>query len=144
MKGKKTIAVSGIVVMLVGLLAFVYYLLKSEKGKVYELETQIAELQVKEKRSAVLQSISRQMEQIAYQQKSISDEQREEALRQKREADEAKELAESQRHEADLQLINKGRKPKCNAKKLKDSDRVPKCSADRLLTQSELPTRSAI
>ncbi len=136
MKGKKTIAVSGIVVMLVGLLAFVYYLLKSEKGKVYELETQIAELQVKEKRSAVLQSISRQMEQIAYQQKSISDEQREEALRQKREADEAKELAESQRHEADLQ--------RQEADKQRQEAEVQRQEAERQRQGAEVQRRQAV
>ena len=72
----------------------------SERGRVAEMEAQIAGLQKDEKRSVVLRSISKQMEDIAFQQKEISDEQREEALQQKRMADDMRQSAEIERQNA--------------------------------------------
>lgn len=54
----------------------------AEHRRTKQLEAQVEELLRQEKRSAVVQSISRQMEEIAYQQKDISDEKRIEAQRQ--------------------------------------------------------------
>ena len=71
-----------------------------EHGRVAELESQVAELQLTEKRSAVDRSISRQMEEIAYQQREISDEQREEAIQQKKVADEMRQRSEVERQNA--------------------------------------------
>ena len=65
-----------------------------------ELESQLAEAQLQEKRSAVDRSISKQMEEIAYQQREISDEQREEAIQQKRTADEMRQRSETERQNA--------------------------------------------
>lgn len=68
--------------------------------RVADLESQIAELQLQEKRSSVVRSISKQMEEIAYQQKDISDEQREEAILQKRKAEEMRHRSEVERQNA--------------------------------------------
>ncbi len=62
-----------------------------------ELESQLHELQLKESRSAVIRSISKQMEEIAYQQKAISDEQREEAIMQTQVAEEMRAQSERER-----------------------------------------------
>lgn len=64
------------------------------------LKTELAELRRQERISAVKQSVSRQMEEIAYEQKEISDEQREEALLQTKIANELKERSEEERHNA--------------------------------------------
>ena len=56
-----------------------YYL---EKEKAGSLEQQLAELSQKEKRAVILQSINKQMEEIAYEQKRISDERTDEAKKQ--------------------------------------------------------------
>ena len=56
-----------------------YYL---EKEKAGYLEQQLAELSQKEKRAVILQSINKQMEEIAYEQKRISDERTDEAKKQ--------------------------------------------------------------
>ena len=71
-----------------------------EHQRANDLETQVAELQLQEKRSAVVRSVSKQMEEIAYQQKEISDEQREEAIQQKRVAEEMRQRSEVERHNA--------------------------------------------
>ena len=72
----------------------------SSNARVRALEAQLQELRRQEKRSAVLQSVSKQMEQIAFQQKEISDEQREEALQQTRVANEMRERSEVERQNA--------------------------------------------
>ena len=64
------------------------------------LKTELAELRRQERISAVKQSVSRQMEEIAYEQKEISDEQREEALLQTKIANALKERSEEERHSA--------------------------------------------
>ena len=68
-----------------------------EHQRVADLEVQLAYAQQQEKRSAVVRSISKQMEDIAYQQKEISDEQREEAIQQKHVADEMRQRSEVER-----------------------------------------------
>ena len=52
--------------------------------RIDNLESQISELERKEKHATVLRSVSAQMEEIAYEQKAISDEKREEAFQQTR------------------------------------------------------------
>lgn len=64
-----------------------------------ELEAQLKDLTEKEKRSAVLRSISTQMEEIANQQKEVSDQQREEAVQQSR-------IANEMRHQSELERQN--------------------------------------
>lgn len=68
--------------------------------EVLELRNQMVALSQEEKRSDVVKSISRQMEEIAYQQRIISDEQREEAIQQKRTADEMRQRSEVERQKA--------------------------------------------
>ena len=72
----------------------------TEHKRVADLEMRIAELQLKEKRSAVIRSVSKQMEEIAYQQKDLSDERYEEALLQKQTAEEMRRRSEVERQNA--------------------------------------------
>ena len=71
-----------------------------EHQKLAILESQLEYAQLQEKRSTVVRSISKQMEDIAYQQKEISDEQREEAIQQKRTAEQMRQQSEVERMHA--------------------------------------------
>ena len=68
--------------------------------RIDNLESQISELERKEKHATVLRSVSAQMEEIAYEQKAISDEKREEAFQQTRLANEMRERSEIERQHA--------------------------------------------
>ena len=70
------------------------------RKQVKELQSQLSDLQRQERRSAILQSVNAQMEEIAVQQKEISDEQREEAIQQTRVANEMRERSEIERQNA--------------------------------------------
>ena len=72
----------------------------NEHQQVLDMERQMLELRQEEKRSAVVRSVSKQMEELAYQQRAISDEQREEALQQKKVADEMRQRSEVERQNA--------------------------------------------
>ena len=74
----------------------------SSNKEIDELKVQLSNLQRQEKRSAVLQSVSKQMEDIAYEQKKISDEQREEAIEQTKVANEMRQRSEIERQHAIL------------------------------------------
>lgn len=65
-------------------------------------ENQLSEMQEKEKDGLVVRRISKQMEDIAYQQKEVSDRQREEAITQTRIANEMRIQAEKQRQNAEI------------------------------------------
>ena len=99
MKRTKLIA-GGSTVALIAVAAVGYWGWFANQKRVSDLESQLEELQKKEMRSAVLQSVSSQMEEIAFQQKEISDEQREEALQQTRVANEMRERSEIERKNA--------------------------------------------
>ena len=71
-----------------------------EHQRATDLQSQLQEMQLQEKRMAVVRSVSKQMEEIAYQQKEISDEQREEAILQKRTAEEMRQRSEVERQNA--------------------------------------------
>lgn len=83
-----------------GLAAMGLWNWQEEHRRVKSLEDIVAELQRREKRSAVDRSISKQMEEIAFEQKIISDEQREHALQQTRVANEMREQSERERQNA--------------------------------------------
>lgn len=87
-------------VLLAGLAAMGLWNWQEEHRRVKSLEDIVAELQRREKRSAVDRSISKQMEEIAFEQKIISDEQREHALQQTRVANEMREQSERERQNA--------------------------------------------
>lgn len=65
-------------------------------------ENQLSEMQEKEKDGLIVRRISKQMEDIAYQQKEVSDRQREEAITQTRIANEMRIQAEKQRQNAEI------------------------------------------
>lgn len=72
----------------------------SSNKEIDELKDQLAELQRQGKRSDVLSSISKQMEEIAYEQRKISEEQREEAVQQTEVANQMRQRSEEERHNA--------------------------------------------
>jgi len=93
-----TIGIAGLALLATTIAGFTGWYV--EHQHVADLEGQLADAQQQEKRSAVVRSISKQMEEIAYQQKEISDEQREEAIQQKRTADEMRQQSEVERMHA--------------------------------------------
>jgi hypothetical protein len=74
---KKFIISSAAALILAGTTIIGFKGWSSSNKEIDELKVQLSNLQRQEKRSAVLQSVSKQMEDIAYEQKKISDEQRE-------------------------------------------------------------------
>ena len=72
----------------------------SSDKEIDELKAQLSDLQRRDKQSAVLYSVSKQMEEIAYEQKKISDEQREEAEEQTQVANEMRQRSEEERQNA--------------------------------------------
>lgn len=100
-QGKKAgIAMATLSTLLGGGCVALGLLYNAERAANRDLLAQLAELSQKEKRAAVLQSISAQMEDIAYQQKTISDEQREAAERQTLVANEMRHRSELERQNA--------------------------------------------
>ena len=111
-----------------------------EHERVADLEAKLAYAQQQEKRSAVVRSISSQMEEIAYQQKAISDEQREEAIQQKRVAEEMRQRSEVERLnalKAQEQAIASERKAQ-EARQLAENERQ---IAEHQRIQAELSKR---
>ena len=72
----------------------------SSDKEIDELKAKLSDLQRRDKQSAVLYSVSKQMEEIAYEQKKISDEQREEAEEQTKVANEMRQRSEEERQNA--------------------------------------------
>ena len=97
----------------------------SSNKEIDELKAQLANLQRQEKRSAVLQSVSKQMEDIAYEQKKISDEQREEAIEQTKVANDMRQRSEIERQHAIIAQQNaiESEKKAINAYDLAESQR---------------------
>jgi WD40 repeat protein len=91
-----TIVTCALSALCIGLFALYIH----EVNKTDQYEKQLNELSQKEKRSAVVRSVSAQMEQIAYQQKEISDEQRMEAEQQTMLANEMRLRSEKERQNA--------------------------------------------
>ena len=74
---KKTIITGIAGVLLAGAAAGCYYGWQTERQKVKDLEQQLTAMKKQEMRSAIVRSVSTQMEEIANEQREISDEQRE-------------------------------------------------------------------
>ena len=110
-----------------------------EHRQVKELEAQLVEARLQEKRSAVDRSISKQMEEIAYQQREISDEQREEAIQQKRTADEMRQRSEIERQNA-LNAQKQAKASEADAllqKAIADTERDKASKAQKIAEQNE-------
>lgn len=69
----------------------------TEQHRADDLQHRVAVLQKQQQRLAVLRSVSKQMEEIAFQERDISDEQREEAILQRRKAEEMRQRSETER-----------------------------------------------
>lgn len=96
---KKDIATGIIGLVLLGTTATGLWGWYSEHQHVIELEVENQELHRQEKRLTVLRSISKQMEEIAFQQNAISDKKREEAIEQKL-------VADQMRHRSEIERMN--------------------------------------
>ena len=97
----KKVVIAGVISLILGgaaVMAFMGW--NSSNKEVDDLKAQLSNLQRQEKRSAVLQSVSKQMEEIAYEQKKVSDEQREEAEEQTKVANEMRQRSEFERQNA--------------------------------------------
>ena len=88
----------GVAFAIFGLLLFYQAYQASQRNA--DLEAQLKDLTEKEKRSAILRSISTQMEEIANQQKTVSDQQREEAEQQTLIANEMRQQSEIEKRNA--------------------------------------------
>ena len=97
---KKFIITSATTLILAGTTFVGFKGWNSSNKEIDDLKAQLATMQRQEKRSAVLQSVSKQMEDIAYEQKKISDEQREEAIEQTKVANEMRQRSEIERQHA--------------------------------------------
>ena len=97
---KKTLITGIAGVLLAGAAAGCYYGWQTERQKVKDLEQQLTAMKKQEMRSAIVRSVSAQMEEIANEQREISDEQREEALQQTRIANEMRQRSEVERQNA--------------------------------------------
>jgi hypothetical protein len=86
--------------LLVGTTIAGLLLWRSESNRNQELEEQLKVLQEKEKRSAVDRSVSKQMEEIAFEQQAVSEKRREEALQQTLIAQEMTRRSEMERQNA--------------------------------------------
>ena len=98
----KKVVITGVICLILGGAAVMVFKgwESSDKENIDELKAQLEVLQRRDKQSAVLQSVSKQMEEIAYEQKKISDEQREEAEEQTKVANEMRQRSEEERHNA--------------------------------------------
>lgn len=83
-----------------------YMLYQRELRLNEELTEELKKLAEKESRTAVMQSVNAQMEEIATQERRVSDLQREEAIQQRHVAEEERQNAERQRREAEEQRQN--------------------------------------
>lgn len=97
---KRDIVVGAVGLLLLGTTVTGLLGWRHEHNRVAELEAHVAVLEKQEKNSAIVRSVSKQMEEIAYQQKEISDEQREEAIQQTRVANEMRQQSEMERMKA--------------------------------------------
>lgn len=77
-----------------------YYAVEGKNNQIAALENELSELREKEKRSAIDKEISRQLEEIAFQQETVSDERRQEAERQSEIAKRMTQKAEEERLKA--------------------------------------------
>lgn len=94
-----------------------------EKEKTRSLEQQLTELSQKEKRAVIEQSINKQMEEIAYEQKRISDERTVEARKQA-------EIAEGEKQNA-IAAQNKAKASEEEARKERDNAKIQSKEAKR-------------
>ena len=96
----RNVVIGCIGALLVGTTITGFLLWKSEINRNQELEEQLKVLQQQEKRSAVDRSISKQMEEIAFEQQAVSEKRREEALQQTMIAQEMTRRSETERQNA--------------------------------------------
>ena len=98
-------AVAAFLLCLVGgIVSYVLYSNEAEENK--ELKEQLAVLSKQEKKSAIMQRVNAQMEEIANEERRISDEQREAAVEQTKLAEQERQNAEQQQRKAEQERQN--------------------------------------
>lgn len=97
---KKKVGMGILAAAILVVLAVVLWGWYSDRRQLKELKSQLNDLQIQEKRSAILRSVSSQMQDIALEQREISDKQREEALHQTQVANEMRQQSEQERQKA--------------------------------------------
>lgn len=105
-KATLPIALSAALILACAACIALYSLYKREATLNDELTEKLEKLAREEKRSAVMQSINAQMEEIATQERKVSDMQREEAIEQRKLAEEQRQNALEQRRQAEEQRQN--------------------------------------
>ncbi len=128
--------------MLAGTAATGFWLWHAERNRTLQLEAQVAELQKQEKRSAIDRNVSKQMEDIAYQQKVISDEQREEAVEQRSIAESQRQMAEHERQNA-LEAEHLAKEKEQEAKTMQGVAEEQRLQAEHQRIKAELAKRQA-
>lgn len=101
MKSKFLVFLSILCILLIVLSVNLYRTMVEQNRTSEELESRLTEMQEKERNAVIVRRISKQMENIAYQQKEVSDRQREEAMMQSHIANEMRMQAEVQRRNAE-------------------------------------------
>ncbi len=114
----------------------------SAKSRIDELESENSVLQRQEMKSAVLRSVSSQMEEIAYQQRNISEKEREAAVEQTKIANEMRERSETERQNA-LQAQQKAQESERKALDAFDLAENQRQMAEHQRIQAEFSKRTA-
>ena len=138
----KYLATGMVGLLLAGMAAWGFWGWHSERNRVLELEARVDQLESQEKLSAIDRNVSKQMEEIAYQQKSISDEQREEAILQRGIADSQRHVAEKERQNA-LEAEHIAREKEQEAKTLQGVAEHQRQLAEQQRMQAEYSKRQA-
>ena len=113
---------------------------QQERDHTADLEQQLSQLRKEEQRSAVVRSVSKQLEEIAYQQKEVSEEEREKAIQQKRMADEMRLRSEVERQNA-LVAQNKAIASEQQAQEARSIAESERQTAEHQRIQAELSKR---
>lgn len=139
-KGRLSAALACILLSAGCIYMSVKYTQEAEKNKM--LEKQLAELSKKEKRAIIDQSINKQMEDIAYEQKKISDERTEEANRQAQRAELEKQNAIHAQQQAKASEAL-ARKEQANAEMQRNEANSQRRQAETQREKAELNKRAA-
>ena len=105
MKNKINIVWAFFCAILLALLIQVFRMYNRSKDRVADLQNQVGVLTEQMKKASVVKHISKQMEDIAYQQKSISDKRSDEAIQQSKIANEMRSRADMMRRKAEEEQL---------------------------------------
>lgn len=96
----KNVIIAVLAVLLITSSAAGFYAVQKKSNQISSLKKELADLKLKEKRSAIDKEVSRQLEEIASQQEALSDQRRREAEQQTERANQMSQQADMQRERA--------------------------------------------